>query len=111
MKGKGQLRARPRVGDERWSVDWVKEIGWIDPARPDLGCDPDRDVIVHRSFATRDEAMKYVREVMPLALGREVMLWPEEFVPYDEDDRHKYPHAGCWAATADPEGFLPEESP
>jgi hypothetical protein len=92
---------RPRVGDECWFVEWCVEIGWVDPAHPEYGTEPDLDVRRTRMVRTRKEAERLARKVYPEDQAGTVAFWPATFVPYDAADARRYPHAGYWRATAD----------
>src|SRR5215831_15051007 len=98
-------KPRPRVGDTCWFVSWCSRLGFY----PDMPGEVDLDRCEEevRQFATRGEAEAFARAVYPAATQTfgVVDYWPAEFVPYDEADARRYPHAGYWEPTADPEHY------
>jgi hypothetical protein len=96
---------RPRVGDSCWFVEWCLEHGLVDPAHPEYGSDPDKDVTRCRRVETREEAERLATEVYPIDASGFVRYWPAEFVAYDEADAHRHPHAGFWQAAGDEEHY------
>lgn len=99
------MAKRPTIGDECWFVEWCIELGLVDAAHPEYGCDPDKNKLRTRCVATRDEAMQVAKQQYPNAIGGVVSYWPATFTPNDDDDAHLYPHAGFWETTADPEHY------
>jgi hypothetical protein len=96
---------RPRVGDERWFVEWCVKLGKADENDPDSEWDRDSDVYRSRAVATKEEAEKLAREVYPMDQYGAVAYWPAEFVAYDEDHAADYPHVGFWEDTGDAEHY------
>lgn len=99
-------KKRPRVGDKCWFVEWCVELAFYDDD-PAGDLDHDNCKTTCRRVANREEAERLAREVYPQTVGTfgVVEYWPSEFVAYDEDDATRYPHAGFWEATADPEFY------
>ena len=48
-------------------------------------------------FATEDAAKRRAAAVLPIDAFGVVQITPVEFVPYDEADAARFPHAGYWA--------------
>ena len=94
-------KQRPRIGDEHWEVEWLAEIA-IDENGDH---DPDRSTYTFRYFKNESKARAFAREIYPQSKSGAVRITPERFVPYDEGDALRFPHAGFWEATADPEWY------
>lgn len=98
-------RKRPTVGDECWMVEWCAKLAFYEDST-----DVDRDSckMAIRSFATKEEAVKFSAEIWQSVAQHTfgiVDYWPSRFVPYDEADAARYPHVGFWEATADAETY------
>lgn len=87
-----RVKKSRKVGDIAWSVDWtanipVNEFGESDMDAADERCE---------RFTTEVEAIARANEVVSLDAYGFVPVTKCEFVPYDEDDAERFPHAGFW---------------
>lgn len=95
-------RRKPVIGDECWEVRWC-HASWLD--EDGITGDPDRDSYTVKDFKTHAAAMAYAKKVYPKCCHGVVNITPMQFVPYDEADAARYPHAGYWEATGDTEFY------
>lgn len=91
-------KARPKVGDHRWFVEWCSKLAFYEECPGEV--DRDRCEMSRRSFPTREAAWAFAKEVWPATTQTFgiVEVWEAEFTPYDEDDAARYPHVGYWDA-------------
>lgn len=97
-------KRKPTVGDVAWEVEWLSCI-----VRDDNGdMDMDSSEWSCRLLATKEAADVYARKVYPKSLNGSVLITPQRFVPYDEDDAVKYPQVGFWESCGDSEEYSGE---
>lgn len=87
---------RPVVGDRRWRVEWVYELGMFEGEH-----EPDLNKSHFAVATTKEEATSIAKEKFPLDQYGAVSYWEEEFVAYDDDDAIPYPHVGYWDAVSE----------
>lgn len=98
---------RPHVGDSAWMVEWCTELAFY-PDSEDIDRDSCRTII--RRVPSKEAAEQLAREVYPATVDKfgVVSYWPATFKPYDDADAIRYPWAGYWEATEDPEHYSGE---
>jgi hypothetical protein len=92
-------KQRATIGDRKWQVEWCAGIP------QDENGDSDMDAADYRRshFKTRDEAIAFAKEKLPLDAFGSVAVCEIEFSPYDEDDSASMPHVGFWEHMRDAE--------
>jgi hypothetical protein len=98
-------KARPRLGDECWFVQWTYELVWIDGDSTSEYREIDRDNCKERTrrVATKAEAERLAREVYPETVGvfGFVEYWHAVYEAYDDNDGTG-PYLAHWEPTGDP---------
>lgn len=87
--------SKPRVGDERWEIEWCVKA-WIDPEDGVTG-DPDRDVMSSRMFPDEKSAQQFAVDIFLKDQRGAVSITPMRFTMEDAD---LYPR-GHWEYSGD----------
>lgn len=94
-------KKRPAVGDERWEVQWCIDV----PKDENGDCVLDQADDRFAMFQTKAAAMRHAKKVYTKDFFGSVRITPMRFVPFDEDDALRFPHAGYWDAIGDSEFY------
>jgi hypothetical protein len=83
---------RPKIGDEKWEVEWVSELAFDENGNMDI----DRNKHSFKYFPDKESALAFAKKIWPNTVKTigVVEVMPIRFVPYDEDDTD--PYIGFW---------------